>query len=202
MASQEETSAISVEAWVRALQSRRVRLPHEIAVFVALSCCEQCLDAPRSLSTREVSVTSEGAIVVDSRSFPAEEVISARSIVQLLATLLLASGPSIPAPLLALIERGSSEAWSLSHLRDALEVLLVPLNRGASTRVLARSLREIRRTSVLPPADIAALPDLAALDAEMDALLASELLKESDAPLGDPTPIDLEAAHGFTEDDS
>jgi len=47
------------------------------------------------------------------------------------------SAPGVPPMLLELIEHGpSAKDWTLSRLRDDLEACLLPLNRGATRRVL------------------------------------------------------------------
>jgi hypothetical protein len=93
--------------------------------------------------------------------------------VVLLSDLLVRSAPGVPAMLLDIVEQGPSDGeWSLMRLRDDLEASLVPLNRAATRRVLARLLREVRRetdrSSSAPP------PDARALDRELDVMLGVE----------------------------
>src|SRR5690606_590142 len=92
---------------------------------------------------------------------------------ELLRRLLLASAGASPSSLLRWLER-SREATTLSleAMRDEVEAALVPLNREAATRLLARFIR----SSVSARAGAPSSPgfDDGALDAELDRFLRGD----------------------------
>jgi hypothetical protein len=117
---------------------------------------------------------SDGSISVTARRGTASTEDAVQSVIDLLAQLLVAAGPGVPPRLLSLIEeRAQTRKWDLARLRDELESALVPLNRGASRRVLSRMLRETKRAdgpSAVAPAP-RPIPDEGDMDAELDALM-------------------------------
>ncbi|MGB5810985.1 MAG: hypothetical protein WBG86_10680, partial [Polyangiales bacterium] len=182
---------VGVGQLVEELAQRGDRLPFEIGAFVALEACEGLLQEAVRLEADDVRVTAEGSVVVAAsaeRTAPDEAV---RSLVSVLSRLLVAAGPGVPPHLLQLV-RESAEGQhprDLRHLHDAIEASLIPINRGASRRVLARLVRESDR----PPAPEEAAIDPQELDAELDELLgdpASRSLDSDDArPPVDDEPV-------------
>jgi hypothetical protein len=154
--------SVSVDELVRALGRKSATLPAEIAAFIAFSGCESMLEqGPRELAgATQVRVNENGTVVL---SGPAcEETQGARSLHRVLVTMLDAAGRNLPDALQRLRERPEHEINSLRSLLDQLEATLVPLNRTASRRVLARFARE------------AAYPliDAGAVDAALNSLLS------------------------------
>ncbi|MFW5920931.1 MAG: hypothetical protein ACOCUS_03770, partial [Polyangiales bacterium] len=141
-----ELLGVTVEELVRLLKQRGGRLPFEIGAFVALEVCEQLVEGPAVAKPTEVRIASDGSISVYAPPNSASAEQAARSVVDVLAHLLVAAGQGVPPVLLELVEQGPADGrWDLARLRDELEASLVPLNRAAARRVLSRMLREIQR---------------------------------------------------------
>ena len=160
--------SLSVAELVRRLRHGGRRMPFEIGAFIALEACSQIVDAPALLTPADVFVESDGTIRVAPGAACADPA-AASAIVQLLAHNLVAAGTGVPPALMDLVEGRSSALDELDALRDELEASLVPLNRGASRRVLARLLRDApRAVASAGPADGANL----SVDDALDTLLA------------------------------
>ncbi|MGF1469968.1 MAG: hypothetical protein ACFCGT_27910, partial [Sandaracinaceae bacterium] len=144
---------VSLGDLIETSKAHNLRLPAEIGAFVGLQVCEALLDAPAAVRASEVRVAEDGTLGVYAPPHSASEEDAARAVVDLLRRLLACSGSGIPKGLDALLSRGpSSGRWDLPSLRNDLEASLVPLNRGASRRVLARMMREVRRSRSRAPA--------------------------------------------------
>jgi hypothetical protein len=170
----------TVAELVSGLRARGKKVPAEVGAFLTLQAVERILDRPAVLGPEAVRVTDDGAVSVFSPAGQASPAEVTKSASALLAHLLLGAGAAVPPALLELVERGPSDgSQSLPRFRDELEASLLPLNRGASRRTLARLVRETRAgagASSQPPG-----VDAGALDADLDALL------------GAPAPRDLSA---------
>ncbi len=172
---------VGVGQLVEELEQRGDRLPFEIGAFVALEACEGLLQESVKLDADDVRVTAEGSVVVSGGAPRVDPDEAARSLVSVLARLLVAAGPGVPPDLLQLVKdtKTGENPRDLRHLHDAIEASLIPINRGASRRVLARLVRESDR----PPAPDAARVDPRELDTELEELLR------------DPATRTLEPAH-------
>jgi hypothetical protein len=179
-----DAGALSVEALVSLLTRRRARLPFEIGAFVALEACERLVaQGPRVIEAGDVLIDEEGHVAVTASGAQAASGEAARSVAQVLARLLVAAGHGVPPAMLELVDKAPGDhGWDLSRLRDELEATLVPLNRAAARRVLARVLRDGRRaeqeggavaTPPHPPASPGHVPQDA--DAALDAFLDDDL---------------------------
>ena len=164
---------VGVGQLVEELEQRGDRLPFEIGAFVALEACEGLLQESVKLAADDVRVTQEGSVVVAGSAERADPEEAARSLVSVLARLLVAAGPGVPPYLLQLVQESATgqNPRDLRNLHDAIEASLIPINRGASRRVLARLVRESDR----PPAPEALRVDPHELDAELDELLRDPL---------------------------
>jgi hypothetical protein len=175
---------VSVEELLRTLQRRGIPLASEMGAFITLEVCEQIIDRPVQVTTHHVAVSEIGEVLCGSGLAPTSEQQAVRLLLVLLADLLVCAAPGVPSMLLELVERGPSEGrFTLDRLRDDLEACLVPLNRGATRRVLARLLRETRKAGPSNRSD--AQPTAADIDAQFDALLGSSAargLAPRDAP--------------------
>ncbi len=160
---------VGVGELVEELEQRGDRLPFEIGAFVALEACEGLLRESVKLEPDDVRVTLEGSVVVAESAASAAPDEAARSLVSVLARLLVAAGPGVPPDLLQLVKESMTGQTTrgLRDLHDAIEASLIPINRGASRRVLARLVRESDR----PPAHDDSQVDPHELDAELDELL-------------------------------
>jgi len=163
------TIDVGVGQLVEELEQRGDRLPFEIGAFVALEACEDLIRQAVKLEADDVRVTLEGSVVVAPSAERAEPDEAARSLVSVLSRLLVAAGPGVPPYLLQLVRESvtGETQRDLRHLHDAIEASLIPINRGASRRVLARLVRDSDR----PPAPEEAAIDPHELDAELDELL-------------------------------
>ncbi|MCS6798798.1 MAG: hypothetical protein NZ898_09745 [Myxococcota bacterium] len=161
---------------VATMRQRGTRLPFEIGAFVALETAEALLRGPAVVEPRQVRIGNDGTVSVFAPPHSATSERACRAVVDLLAHLLVAAGHGVPTAFLDLVENGPGDGrWDLARLRDDLEASLVPLNRQAARRVLARMVRELRRPQdarapAPSPTDHETV-DAAAADAELDALL-------------------------------
>jgi hypothetical protein len=183
---------VGVGELVQELEQRGGRLPFEIGAFVALEACEGLLQQSVRLGADDVRVTVEGSVVVSESAERAEPDEAARSLVSVLARLLVAAGPGVPPDLMELVEEGTTgqNPRDLRRLHDAIEASLIPINRGASRRVLARLVRESDR----PPAPVTHKQiDPNELDAELDELLRDPVSRTLEPPRAKlPLPADEE----------
>ncbi len=152
--------SVSVDELVRALDRKSATLPAEIAAFIAFSGCESMLEqGPRELaSPAQVRIHENGAVVLSGPG--CDETPGARSLHRVLVLMLQAAGRNLPPALQRLRDRPEQEINSLRSLLDQLEATLVPLNRTASRRVLARFAREAAVPLIDPGAVDAALSSL------------------------------------------
>ncbi|MEM6960973.1 MAG: hypothetical protein AAF550_04425 [Myxococcota bacterium] len=175
-----ESGSVNIERVVAGLGRRSVHLPFEIGAFIALEICDQTLDHPALVHPADVWIGSDGSIAVRGLSTPADSQGSASSIIDVLARLLVAAGGAVPPHLLRLVEPGADRPkYDLQRLRDALEATLIPLNRAASMRVLARLLREMQRSPVAH-AEASSVVDEGA-DADLDAFLETAGVNDASA---------------------
>lgn len=182
---------VGVGELVEELEERGARLPFEIGAFVALEACEGLLRQPMKIEPDDIRVTLEGSIVMSEsaeRSAPDE---AARQLVSVLARLLVAAGPGVPPDLLQLIKDGATgqRVRGLRELHDAIEASLIPINRGASRRVLARLVRESDRPLAAKEPEL----DPRELDAELDELLRDPELRTPGPARAEPLHADLHA---------
>ncbi len=177
---------------LRVLVHKKTRLPAEIGTFVVLEGCERLLDVgPLAVSLESIWVAEDGSVSLLSAPI-VDEASSARALHRGLASLLVASGPMLTPTLMRLVEEGPRGGqWSLRQLRDDLEATLVPLNRNASRRVLARFVRETRDASA-GDVGLGRSPGFQDLDSELSALLSGGLAvpdissRELDATVREP----------------
>jgi hypothetical protein len=165
--------SVSIDQLLASLQRRGVPMPFEIGTFLVLEATERLIATmPVMVAASDVWLSDDGELLVAAQGSAATEREACRALIILLGDLLVRSAPGVPSMLLQLVERGPSEGdWRLARVRDDLEASLVPLNRGATRRVLARLLREAKRDverSMAPP------PDENAVDRELDEMLGIE----------------------------
>lgn len=180
------SASTSVSDLLSMLREQRRRLPFEIGAFLALQATEELLERPRRSPSTSVYILEDGSIELRR----AEECDESEALVvlhEVLAGLLAAAGEGVPGMLLDLIERpAASPDVSLERWRDELEASLIPLNRAAAKRVLARTLRDLKRGKesskrAAPSGDS---------DDDLDALIAGR------------TPTSVEAPHTIAGPDS
>jgi len=180
---------VSVDGLLQTLELRGIPLPYEIGTFVALQACERVLEAPADVGGDVVWIRDDGAVHVSGAGAGSDE-SAARSVISLLGDLLVKSAPGVPPMILDLVESGPSDgSWGLTRLRDDLEAALVPLNRGATSRVLGRLIRESQRDAA-PAAQELGAEEEARLSSELDRMLGTEVAHDDaggDAGALEPT---------------
>ena len=165
---------VTTEELLRTLQRRGIPLPSEIGAFITLEVCEQLLDRPAEVSAHDVSINEVGEVLCAPKLPAAAEADAVSALLALLGDLLVCSAPGVPNMLLDLVEHGPNEAQrSMQRLLSDLEACLLPLNRGATRRVLSRLVREAKKPgpSIRSPSPRPAAADV---DAAFDALLGAE----------------------------
>ncbi|AKF06694.1 hypothetical protein [Sandaracinus amylolyticus] len=174
---------VTIDDLVASLKSRRIRIPSDIGAFVALETVEALLRGPAIVRGGDVRIAEDGTVSVFAPPNSASAEEAARSVIALLATLLVASGTGVPPVLVGLVEHGAgSGPAALERLRDELEASLVPLNRGASRRVLSRMIREARRAASQAESALDEVPE-DQLDDALDDLIGAPAKKPA-APAG------------------
>ncbi len=192
-----DAASTRVDELVDALKRRRAPLPFEIGAYVALAACERLIETPARVVGGSVHIAGDGEVRVVGAP-AASDADAARALGALLAQLLVAAGPGVPPALLALVETPAPA--SLDAMRDGLARALMPLNRAASRRVLARLVRESVREPRSSTDDARESPaSEAALDDDLDALLgeappAPASTTSSDAPAPSTSASSLAAA--------
>lgn len=113
----------------------------ESAGYVALAVADQLLRAPLSVDPASVGLSTEGAVVIEGARAASSSEAEA-SVRALLASLLSVSKGSTPA--LGAAARRPSGA-GIEALVNELEGALIPVNRAAAKRAIARLARETTR---------------------------------------------------------
>jgi hypothetical protein len=182
----DERTNISIEGLLRALNKRGIPLQPEIGAFIALEVCIAASDRFVLVSSREVWIDPQGNTSISSAKAPVSSEDAAAAVVDLLCELLLASAHGIAPLLLELIDSQTpGPRRTLAQLRDQLEASLVPLNRGASQRVLARLLREVLRESERANPAPETSVSYESLDRQFDELVAQEVAPKKKSESGD-----------------
>ncbi|WP_394848861.1 hypothetical protein LZC95_15575 [Pendulispora brunnea] len=140
-------SSITLEEVFAVVSAKRVPLAPELAGYLALEIAEGAGGAPGEVDPRQVYIGDEGTVALvfrqkrsDATNDKAEE-----SIRSLLQRLLEASGSQTP----ALDAAAKKEAGAgIASLAQELEAALVPVNRAAGRRALARLAREVKRVTL------------------------------------------------------
>ncbi|MGB5268252.1 MAG: hypothetical protein WBN30_16785, partial [Polyangiales bacterium] len=188
---------VGVGQLVQELERRGDRLPFEIGAFVALEACEDLLLEAVKLDADDVRVTLEGSVVLSGEAERADPDEAARSLLSVLARLLVAAGPGVPPHLLQLVEENvtGQKPRGLRHLHDAIEASLIPINRGASRRVLARLVRESDRPPVPEPVHV----DPRELDTELEELLRDPATRTLESTQAGPRMDEWNTEEPITE---
>jgi hypothetical protein len=139
-------SSVTLDDVFVVVGARRVPLAPELAGYLALEIAEGATQAIGDVDPRSVYIGEEGSVALVVR--PRREAPTGdaeASIRATLARLLDASGSQTPA--LASVARRSSSA-GLNTLVEELEAALIPVNRAAGRRALARLAREVKRVTL------------------------------------------------------
>src|SRR5580692_1743177 len=137
-------SSITLDDVFAMVGNKRVPLAPELAGYLALEVAEGADEAGGDVHPRSVYIAEEGtvALVRPREALAGDAEASVRAI---LGRLLDASG-SRTAALTAAARRKST--GSLRALTEELEAALIPVNRAAGRRALARLAREVKRVTL------------------------------------------------------
>ncbi len=134
--------SVTLDDVMTIVAQKRVPLAPELAGYLTLEIAEQCTKDDSEVETSHVYVSEEGSVaVVRSRKISPSGGAEA-SLRVILSKLLEAAGSQTPA--LAAAARKKSGAGVASLVED-LEGALIPVNRAAGRRALARLAREVKR---------------------------------------------------------
>src|SRR6185369_4907959 len=152
---------ITLEQMVSGLKARRTRIPAEIGAYVALEVAEHLMRGPARATPSDIRIGDDGTVSLFVTPNTADEDAAAQSVIEVLATTLVAAGTGVPNVLIRLVEeKPPSGPGCLALLTSELESSLVPLNRAAARRVLSRMTRDAKRPRTdRPPAGSGTLDD-------------------------------------------
>ncbi len=145
-------SSVTLDDVFVVVGARRVPLAAELAGYLALEIAEGAMQLTGDVDPRSVYIGEEGSVALVVRPRREREPRDPRdpsdaetSIRALLGRLLEASGSQTPA-LAATARRHPSSGMGL--LVEELEAALIPVNRAAGRRALARLAREVKRVTL------------------------------------------------------
>jgi len=171
--------SVTLDALAAGLRRRGTPLASESALFLALECAEAIVAAARSLDVSKIAVDPEGRVDVTGCA-DSSETLAVRSV----GACVRALCEPLPSTVREFVRRtDDGSILTVAGATSELEALLVPLNRAAARRVVARLVREVAKE---PSSDRVSAPaPLAADDAPVRSALASSVDTEPDgAPIG------------------
>jgi len=138
-------ASVTLDEVLAVVEAKRVPLAPELAGYLVLEIAEQADPIGGNIDPKSVFVGEEGTVALvkpkrDRRSGDAEA-----SIREVLGRLLDASGSQTPA--LAAASKRKNGA-GLPALAEELDAALIPVNRAAGRRALARLAREVKRVTL------------------------------------------------------
>ncbi|AKV01466.1 Proline-rich protein [Labilithrix luteola] len=139
-----ETS-ITLEEVFAVVETRRVPLAPELAGYLTLEIADGARAMEGEVETRTVYISEEGTVALVRPKREGVTGDAETSVRAILGKLLEASGSPTPA-LSAAAKRKSGSG--LSSLVTELEAALIPVNRAAGRRALARLAREVKRVTL------------------------------------------------------
>jgi hypothetical protein len=138
-------ASVTLDEVFAVVGTKRVPLAPELAGYLVLEIAEHADPGGGDVDPRSVYIGEEGSVaLVKARREAAIEGAEA-SVRATLARLLEASGTQTPA--LAAVAKRRSGA-GLSALAEEIEAALIPVNRAAGRRALARLAREVKRVTL------------------------------------------------------
>lgn len=184
---------LNAKELLEAADSGLIGIPVEIGAYLVLLTVEELSERARAFTSADIVLLpggdASGALRIDSARSASEDEAT-RSATEFLKELLLASSGASPGALIAWLERAESGAkLTLAEMHDVVEASLVPLNREASERALARFLR---KSTERLRAQEKARDELSeeAIDQELDALLG-RVSEPSPEPLPERDALEL-----------
>ncbi len=138
-------SSITLDDVFGMVGNKRVPLAPELAGYLALEIAEGADEAGGDVDPKSVYIAEEGTVALVKRRDSSSGGDAEGSIRAMLGRLLDASGSKTVA-LTAAAKRRST--GSLRALSEELEAALIPVNRAAGRRALARLAREVKRVTM------------------------------------------------------
>jgi len=138
-------SSVTLDEVFAVLGAKRVTLAPELAGYLVLEIAEHADPSGGDVDPKSVFVGEEGTVALVKPKRSATIGDAETSVRAMLARLLDVSGSQTPA--LAAASKRKSGA-GLPSLAEELETALVPVNRAAGRRALARLAREVRRVTL------------------------------------------------------
>ncbi len=133
---------LNLEQVLAAARLRRAPLTPETAGYIALAVADSLAVSPGIVRDHDVVLGSDGTVVVSGAQRTDDPASAERSVRLILGKLLGAAAGSAPA-LNACARRGASAG--MRALVEQLEAALIPVNREAARRAIARLAREASR---------------------------------------------------------
>src|ERR1700733_4875824 len=137
-------SAITLDDVFAMVVGKRVPLAPELAGYLSLEIAEKADPLGGDIDLKAIYIADEGTVALVRRKDAADG-DAEQSIRGALGQLLDASGSSTPA--LSSVAR-RARVGSLRSLMEELEAALIPVNRAAGRRALARLAREVKRVTM------------------------------------------------------
>lgn len=143
-------ASITLEEVFGVLTSKRVPLAPELAGYLALELAEGAGTQPGEIDPKQVYIGDEGSVAIVRRPSQSDDAAAngkgaEASIRTILSRLLDASGSQTPALSSAAKKK---TAAGMPALMQELEAALIPVNRAAGRRALARLAREAKRVTL------------------------------------------------------
>ncbi|WP_437912077.1 hypothetical protein WME73_32620 [Sorangium sp. So ce302] len=138
------SACVTLEEVVAAAHARSASLVPETSGYLALAVSDATSRLPLRLDDRAVLLTTEGTVTVRTRGDAVAPAEAARLLRDLLARLLAVSAGSMPNLTATARPRPAHEQDPEAVARE-LEAALIPVNRNAARRALARLARETLR---------------------------------------------------------
>ncbi len=156
-------ACVSLEEVLAAASARAASLVPETSGYLALAVADATSRLPYAHEDRGVLLTIDGSVMVPRKAPIAAPPEAARVLRDLLRRLLAVSTGSMPG--LASAARARGEEHDVDRVVGDIEAALIPVNRAAAKRALARLSREtlrakelgkLKKKSAPPPAQVAA----------------------------------------------
>jgi hypothetical protein len=138
-------SSVTLEDVFSVVEAKRVPLAPELAGYLSLEVADGSQAAGGEVDPRTVYISEEGTVALVRPKKDAPSGDAETSVRGILAKLLEASGSATPA-LTASAKRKAGAG--LPALVSELEAALIPVNRAAGRRALARLAREVKRVTL------------------------------------------------------
>ncbi len=138
-------SSVTLEDVFTIVGAKKVPLAPELAGYLVLEIAEHADPAGGDVDPRSVFISEEGIVALVKPRREGARGDAESSVRAILARLLETSGSQTPALAAASRRKGG---YGLGPLAEELETALIPVNRAAGRRALARLAREVKRVAL------------------------------------------------------